>query len=47
MKGDMVRRELSSEIAFSAFNISITTSTDRLKVDALILPEVKYEHGFF
>jgi hypothetical protein len=40
------RRELSSEIALRAFNISISTRTESDKVEALILPYVKYEHGF-
>ena len=39
--GDMVRSELSSEMAFSALSISITTSTERDRVDALIVPSVK------
>jgi hypothetical protein len=45
--GLMVRRELSSEIALRAFNISITTRTDRDKVDAFTFPSTKYLHGSF
>ena len=44
--GVIVNSELSSEIAFRAFSISITTSTDRERVEALTLPSVKYLHGF-
>jgi hypothetical protein len=47
MNGDIVSSELSSEIALSAFNISITTRTERDRVDAFIFPDVKYEHGLF
>lgn len=45
-KGDIVKRELSSEMALRALSISMTTSTDRLRVEALTLPSVKYLHGF-
>lgn len=43
--GFMVTSELSSEIALRAFSISITTSTDRDRVEALTFPSVKYLHG--
>ena len=43
--GFIVSSELSSEIAFRAFSISITTRTESDKVDALIFPSVKYLHG--
>ena len=46
MNGLMVNKELSSEMAFRAFSISITTSTESDRVEALILPCVKYEQGF-
>lgn len=46
IRGDIVNRELSSEIAFNAFNISITTKTLRDKVLAFTFPAVKYWHGF-
>ena len=39
--------ELSSEIAFMALNISITTKTVKLRVQGLVLKTVKYEHGSF
>jgi len=39
--GVIVSRLLSYEIALSALSISITTRTDRLKVDALTLPSTK------
>jgi hypothetical protein len=42
MKGDIVNRELSSDMAFNAFNISITTKTLRDKVLAFTFPAVKY-----
>lgn len=42
----MVTSELSSESAFKALNISMTTRTDRLRVLALTLPLVKYSQGF-
>jgi len=42
----MVSRELSSEMAFKAFNISMTTSTERDSVEAFTLPDTKYSHGF-
>lgn len=41
----MVSNELSSDKAFKALNISITTKTDKLKVLALTLPLVKYSQG--
>lgn len=40
--GLIVRSELSSDIALSALSISITTKTDKDKVDAFTLPETKY-----
>ena len=45
--GGITKRELSSERAFKALSISITTSTERLRVLALTLPFVKYSQGFF
>lgn len=44
--GGIVIKELSSESAFNALNISITTRTERLKVLALTFPLVKYSQGF-
>lgn len=41
-KNPEVYNDIFSEIAFIEFNISIMTSTVRLKVEALALPERKY-----
>jgi hypothetical protein len=46
IQGGITNNELSSDKAFKALNISITTNTDKLKVLAFILPFVKYSHGF-
>lgn len=40
-KGVWDKRELSSEIAFRALSISITTKTERESVEALTLPLTK------
>ena len=45
--GLIVKRESSSDIAFKALNISITTNTDNERVDAFTFPVVKYKQGFF
>lgn len=45
-QGGIMSRELSSERAFIALSISITTRTERLRVLALTLPLVKYSQGF-
>ena len=45
--GGIVTKELSSDKALSALNISMTTNTDKLNVDALTFPLVKYSHGLF
>jgi len=45
--GCITNKELSSEIAFNALSISITTKTESDRVDALTLPTVKYVHGFW
>lgn len=42
MNGLIVNSELSSEMAFNEFNISITTKTLKERVLALTLPAVKY-----
>lgn len=39
--GDMVNRELSSEMAFKALSISMTTRTESERVEALTFPVVK------
>lgn len=46
IQGGITSKELSSDRAFKAFNISITTRTDSERVLALIFPLVKYSHGF-
>jgi len=43
--GPTVNKELSSDKAFNALNISITTRTVNDKVDAFYFPKVKYLHG--
>lgn len=43
--GLILNNDSSSEIAFKAFNISITTRTDRDSVDAFTFPIVKYKQG--
>lgn len=45
IQGGIVIKELSSDNAFNALNISITTKTDKLKVEAFTFPLVKYSHG--
>ena len=44
--GGITKSELSSDKAFNALSISITTNTERLRVLALTLPLVKYSQGF-
>lgn len=41
----IVNNELSSEIAFIALNISITTKTVKLKVHGFLLAREKYKQG--
>ncbi len=41
----ITNKELSSEIAFIALSISITTSTVKLRVQAFFFAKVKYKHG--
>merc|ERR1719263_1876127 len=43
--GGIWRREPSSERALRALSISMTTRTEREKVEAVALPLVKYSHG--
>jgi len=43
-KNPIVRIELSSERALTAFNISMTTKTLNDKVDGFYLPQLKYSH---
>ena len=45
--GLILNKESSSDIAFNALNISITTRTDNDNVEAFTFPIVKYKHGFF
>lgn len=47
IQGGIVIRELSSDKALRALNISITTKTDKLRVEALTFPLVKYSQGLF
>ena len=44
-RGLILKSDSSSDIAFKAFNISITTSTDKDNVEAFTFPIVKYKHG--
>jgi hypothetical protein len=46
-KNPEVNKDIFSEIAFIEFSISIMTSTVRLKVEALALPERKYLQASF
>jgi len=46
IQGGITISELSSDRAFNAFIISITTKTERDSVEAFTLPLVKYSHGF-
>lgn len=46
IQGGITNNELSSDRAFKAFSISITTRTDKLRVLAFTFPLVKYSQGF-